>query len=147
VEEIVEMRDTNETFLVDSDLTRDAVYAGIWNRLCCEIRAANEEEQQLHKYIEHHAVGRDDPAPQFEHLDEGLGWLAVARGQLRAVERTPLGSTVELDDVERFMPIAWKENGPSGPGRWIYTESETEEADLLAPERVVRVRRRTGGDA
>jgi hypothetical protein len=39
------------------------------------------------------------------------------------------------------MPISWREEGgPTRPGRWIYTNSQTEEADLLAPERVVKIR-------
>jgi hypothetical protein len=36
------------------------------------------------------------------------------------VQQTPFGSTVELDDVRRFMPKAWLEE----PGRWIYTDDE-----------------------
>src|ERR1035437_3184196 len=111
----VEMKERSETFIVDSDLQRDALYAGIWNRLCSEIRGPGDGHQ-LTDYIEQHAVGRGDPATLFQYLD----------------------------DVARFMPVAWREGGPTGPGKWIYTNSETEEADLLAPEKVTQVRRIVG---
>lgn len=137
------MKERSETFIVDSDLQRDALYAGIWNRLCSEIRGPGDGHQ-LTDYIEQHAVGRGDPATLFQYLDEDIGCLTDARRMLRDVEATAIGATVELHDVARFMPVAWREGGPTGPGKWIYTNSETEEADLLAPEKVTQVRRIVG---
>jgi hypothetical protein len=51
------------------------------------------------------------------------------------VQQTPFGSTVELDDVRRYMPKAWLEE----PGRWIYTDREISETEASG-DRVLTVR-------
>jgi hypothetical protein len=119
-----EMSDTLETFEIDTELTRDAIYAGIWTRLCVEMRTP-PEENRLEQYIDRLAKGRGDPTELLGYLDTDIGWLTDARRRLRAVEGTPLGSEVALDDVRRFMPKAWHEE----PGQWIYTDTELREIE------------------
>jgi hypothetical protein len=116
--------DRVETFEIDSDLTRDAIYAGIWTRLCVEIRSP-PEENRLEQYVTRLSEGRGDPAEVLGYLETDLGWLAEARRRLTAVGATPLGSTVELDDVRRFMPTAWGDEA----GRWLYTDTEIEQVE------------------
>jgi hypothetical protein len=36
------MSKSSETFMTDTQLQRDALYAASWTRLCCEIRGADE---------------------------------------------------------------------------------------------------------
>lgn len=143
-----------ETFVIDSELARDAIYAGIWNRLCHEIRGLKAEGRHLNEYIEYLAVARGDSTELLRYLEEDTGCLTTALRQLRSVEAAALGSAVDVNDVWRFMPVAWKSEAASEPrmwiyatsepGRWIYTESETEEAELLAPDTIVRVRPERG---
>jgi hypothetical protein len=133
-------REATEIYLIDSELKRDALYAVIWTRLCVDVRQGTDPEQNLDHYIERFSNERGDPAEVFRFLDEDIESLTTARRMLRAVEGTALGAEVQLEDVERFMPCAWRESGPTGPGVWIYTDSEAEEADLLAPEAVIRLR-------
>lgn len=54
---MAEKKATAETFTIETEFVRDSVYAGIWNRLCCELRG-NEVGHHLHEYIENHAVRR-----------------------------------------------------------------------------------------
>lgn len=70
-----------ETFEIDTELTRDAIYAGIWTRLCAELRGP-EEGHRLHEYIERLAVGRGDAAPLLGYLDEDINSLTEARRRL-----------------------------------------------------------------
>jgi hypothetical protein len=122
--EVVEPSDTLETFEIDTELTRDAIYAGIWTRLCVEMRSP-PEGNRLEHYIDRLSEGRGGPTELLGYLDTDIGWLTDARRRLRAVEGTSLGSKLELDDVRRFMPRAWLEE----PGRWIYTDTELREIE------------------
>ena len=80
------------------------------------------------------------------YLDEDVDSLNRARQMLKAVEATSLGSTVELDDVERFVPLAWKwDSDDAGPGGWLYAPSDVREAEDDRPDLVVRIRE-YGGD-
>ena len=124
-----------ETFEVDTDLTRDAIYAGLWTRLCCELRGP-AEKARLDVYIERFAVRRGEPTELLGYLDEDVDALTRARRELRTVEATPLGSLVHLDDVQRYMPQAWHEEG----NRWIVTDGEIEEIENGGGH-VVRVRK------
>ena len=128
-----------DDFVIDDELIRDAISAGIWNRLCPEIRG-HKEGHGVDQYIQTHASGRGNPAKVLGYLDADIGLLADTQRQLKIVRNAPVGSPVELDDVERFVPISWIDDDPEAPGRWIYTESETEEAELLVPDAVMRVR-------
>jgi hypothetical protein len=123
-----------ETFEIDTELTRDAIYPGIWTRLCVELRG-HEEGHRLSEYIERLAVGRGDAAPLLGYLDEDIKCLTEARRRLHVVQQAPFGSMVELDDVRRFMPKAWLEE----PGRWIYTDREISETEASG-DRVLTVR-------
>jgi hypothetical protein len=145
VEEVVAMSEV-ETLLIDSEQTRDAIYAGIWSRLCHEMRG-HAEGHHLDEYIERFAARRGDPAKLLDYLDKDVGWLTEARRRVRAVEATPLGWTVALDDVRRFMPKAWKlDSDVSGPGEWLYSNHHVEEVERQNPGSVVRVHEQ-GGDA
>jgi hypothetical protein len=134
-------------FIIDTQLQRDALYAGIWTRLCCELRG-HADGHHLWEYIKDHAVTRGEPGPSlFDYLDQDIKHLLQGQADLRSVANTPLGDDVELDDVVRFMPVGWKEDGPTGPGRWVATDSEAKELDAAPDETVRRVRRVMTGDA
>ncbi len=108
-----------ETFEVDTDLTRDAISCGIWTRLCCEIRG-RDEGYRVEDYIGQLTDGRDDSTTVLGYLEADIGFLTDARSALKAVEQTPVGALVELDDVLRFMPRAWHEQA----NRWLWAPSE-----------------------
>ena len=131
----------SESFTLDSDLQRDAVIAAVWVKLCCELRAGDEGET-LPEYMDALTQKRGDNSRLLAYLMDDLDFVQTACDQLRAIEATSLGSTVVLDDVARFMPHAYRDTDSGG---WIYTASETEEAELLAPTEILRVRR--GADA
>ena len=77
---MAEKKATAETFTIETEFVRDSVYAGIWNRLCCELRG-NEVGHHLHEYIENHAVRRGDPATLFKYLDVDIACLTTAQAQ------------------------------------------------------------------
>ena len=126
-----------ETFEIDTELTRDAIYAGIWTRLCSAMRGPSEDAR-LDAYIERFAVSRGQPtelSELFKYLDEDIDSLTKARRELGAVEATPLGSLVHLDDVHRFMPKACHEKA----NRWLWTDGEVWDVESQGGE-VVMVR-------
>ena len=113
-----------ETFEIDTELTRDAIYAGIWCHLCNAIRGGRDDGYRVHEYIDSFLEGRGDPlADLLTFLDEDISSLQDARRRITAVQETPLGAKVELDGVRRFMPKARAEK----TGRWLYTDVEIRE--------------------
>ena len=110
------MRDA-EVFEIDTELTRDAIKAGVWSRVCAEM-ADREEDAIWRPRVEPLATKRGEGSTAvLENLAAmHIGYLADARRRFIAVEETPLGSTVELDDILRFMPKAWHEE----TNRWLW---------------------------
>jgi len=125
-----------ETFKINSELTRDAVYSGIWTRVCAEL-ADHEADRPWRPRVEPLAVTRGgDATALLGYIAEAdIDFLTDARRRFLAVEQTPLDSTVEVDDVWRFMPRAWDED----EGRWLWAPSEITEAENLG-HRVMKVR-------
>ena len=78
-----------DVFVIDNELMRDAISAGIWNRLCTEIRG-NEDGHGVDQYIEQLAVGRGDSSKLLGYLDEDISFLSEARRRLEIV-RDPTG--------------------------------------------------------
>jgi len=113
-----------ETFVIDTELTRDAISCGVWTRLCNEMRG-RADGYHLHEYIGQPIETRIDTTAVRGYLDEDIGYLTRARQMLAAVEETPLGSKVEVDDIHRFMPHAWHEEA----NRWLWTPDEISEAE------------------
>jgi hypothetical protein len=126
----------DETFEIDTELTRDAISAGIWGRVCNEM-AGREEDAIWRPRVEPLAKrkGEDAAALIADLADTGVDYLADARRMFIAVERAPLGSKVQLDDISRFMPKAWHEAG----GEWVYASSYVEEIESRGGH-VARVR-------
>jgi hypothetical protein len=124
-----------ETFEIDGELTRDAISCGIWTRLCNEMRGRSEG-YRLEDYIGEPTEIRGDVADVRRYLDEDIGFLTKAQRMLDAVEQTPLGSKVEVDDIHRFMPRALHEK----TGRWLWAPIEISEAEEEGGH-VVMVRR------
>ena len=85
-----------ETFEIDTELTRDAIYAGIWCHLCNAIRGGRDDGYRVHEYIDSFLEGRGDPlADLLTFLDEDISSLQDARRRITAVQDTPLGAKVK----------------------------------------------------
>ena len=113
-----------EAFEIDTELTRDAIYAGIWTRLCNELRQ-REKEDMLGEYIERFANERGDPAELLDALHHDTSALTEAQRRLLLVHQAALGSIVELDDVRRWMPTAWDK----GANPWLWAPTEVRELE------------------
>jgi len=126
----------NETFEIDTELTRDAIKAGVWSRTCSEM-ADREEDAVWRPGVEPLATkpGEDATAVLAAHADTDIDYLAAARRRFIAVEGAPLGAKVELDDVWRFMPRAWDQDA----NRWLWAATEIRELED-AGARVIMVR-------
>jgi hypothetical protein len=124
VEEVVAMSD--ETFEIDTELTREAISAGIWSRMCSEM-AGNPENAIWRPRVEPLAKrrGEDATALLTDLADTDVDYLADARRMCIAVAETPLGSKVQLDDISRFMPKAWHE----AANEWVYSGYEREQIE------------------
>jgi hypothetical protein len=125
-----------ETFYIDTELTRAAIKAGVWSRVCCEL-ADREEDATWRPEIEPLATTRgQDASTVLARLESTeIDYLADARRRALVVEEAPLSSKIELEDVWRFMPRAWDESA----NRWLWAPSEMEDVERQG-DRVVRVR-------
>jgi hypothetical protein len=106
----------DETFEIDTELTREAISAGIWSRMCSEI-ADSPEDAIWRPRVEPLAIrkGEDATALIADLADTDIDYLADARLMFIAVEEAPLGSKVQVVDISRFMPKAWHE----AANKWV----------------------------
>jgi hypothetical protein len=133
----VEMRAFGEEwFEIDTELTRDAIKAGVWTRASCEM-ADREEDATWRLSVEPLAKKRgvDATAVLGALADTDIDYLRDARRRFITVEETPLGAKIELDDVWRFVPKAWHE----ASNEWVYSGDEIEEIESQGG-RTTRVR-------
>ena len=130
-----------ETFEIDTELTRDAIKAGVWSRVCCEL-ADTEEDALWRLRVEPLATkrGQDASAVLAALVDTEIDYLAAARRRFVAIEGTQLGTKVTLDDVWRFMPRALDED----EDRWLWAASEIQE--LQEQGRRIAMVRQFGSD-
>lgn len=106
-----------ETFEIDSELTRDALIAGVWSRVCSEI-ADTEADAMWRISVEPLAVtrGRDASDVIARLASTEIDYLSDARRKHLAIEGAELGAKVEVGDIWRFTPKAWDETS----NRWLW---------------------------
>ena len=77
----------NETFEIDTELTRDAIKAGVWSRTCSEM-ADREEDAVWRPGVEPLATkrGEDATAVLAALADTDIDYLAAARRRFIAIE-------------------------------------------------------------
>jgi hypothetical protein len=123
-----------ETFEIDTELTREAISAGIWSRVCNEI-ADTPEDATWRLRVEPLAKrrGEDATAVLVALAATDIDYLAGARRMCIAVAEAPLGSKVELDDIYRFMPKGWD----SAANEWVYSRYGVEQIQAQGGQVVV----------
>jgi hypothetical protein len=125
---------SNEIFEIDTELTRDAICAAIWSRLCSSIRGG-EDGYRVEDYVATFAETTGDQTTVLDYLDEDTNSLVDAQQMLSTARSAELGAKVELPDIWRFMPKGWA----VARNRWIYARDQIPPIEASG-EHVERVR-------